>query len=81
MIDGLAIRGTRNLASGSILISAESEADIAKLEAKLGSTDSKANLSVSRPVKRNLKVITFGIDPFLEKEKLTEAFCSQNETV
>ena len=81
MRDGLAIRGTRNLASGGILISAESEPDIAKLETKLGAADSNANLSVSRPVKRNPKIIIFGIDPTLEKEKLTEALCSQNDAL
>ena len=81
MRDGLAIREIRNLASGGILISTESEADIAKLEAKLGSAYSNVNLSVSRPVKHNPKIIIFGINTILEKEKLTEALCSQSEAL
>ena len=47
MTDGLAIHKTCNLESGGILISAESEVDIAKLEAELGETKSNANLFVS----------------------------------
>ena len=46
--DGLAICKTRNLVSGDILISTENEADIAKLEAKLGSTNSNTSLSLDQ---------------------------------
>ena len=64
-----------NLATGGVLISAENEADLVKIEAKLQETNSNANLSASQPVKRNPKVFIFG-----EEEMLVITSCSPPST-